>query len=179
MTVGELVGRNANAKIGAKDGSAFVFCGDLKTIDIDRVDEAIRNGYRATINNAESNIRHFTRKDKSYESYERECASQYNKLMKQYKNEPKRQKGLKERYTPSKEGYEKWKAEMARKIEVAKANRKEAKAKLRAFTTIIDRVIAESYKSIDEEDTMIYLFEGNETGYVWTTNEYLNGVNES
>ena len=176
MKISELVGRDVKVKLGAKDGSAFVYCGNLKDVDICDIDEAIRNAYQQSLQNAKDTIRLLKNKDLSYEAYEREMAKKYDHVKKRV--DKSRWAEFEEKYRPTNLGFHHWTADINKRLEWAKTTRRRINAKLNNYTSIAERIIVDVYQSIDEADTLILLFDGTENGKAWTTNEYLNGIEE-
>lgn len=170
-TVGDLIGRDIKVKLGAVNGSGFVFCGNLKDVDICDVDEAIRNQYQITLKIAKDTIRLLKDKDLSYEAYEREMLKKIDNAKKRMLDEKMLAETIEE-YTPSKLGHHRWTADIRKRLEYAKTSRRNVNAKLNNYTSIADRQIVDEYRSIDEANTLIMLYEGTETGRAWTTNEY-------
>ena len=174
-TVGDYIGKDIKVKLGAKDGSAFVFCGNLADIDICDVDETIRNNYMVSLENAKKAIKNLSAKDRSYTAYEREMKRKLKKALTSHNDDPEKIAEDYERFTPSNLGYHKWTADISRKLEYNKSLRRRVNKRLNEYTSIADREILEVYRSIDETDAMIILYDGKEHGWAWTTKEYLNG----
>jgi hypothetical protein len=170
-TVSELIGQDVKVKLGAQNGSAFVFCGNLKDVDICDVDEAIRNNYLITLKTAKDTIRCLKDKDLSYVSYEREMLKKIDNAKVRVQDEA-RLLELIEQYTPTNLGYHHWVADINKRLEYAKTTRRRVNKKLNDYTSIAERKIVDEYRSIDEANTLILLYEGTENGKAWTTHEY-------
>lgn len=177
-TVRDLIGSDIKCKLGASNGSAFVFCGNMLHADASEIDETIRDSYRTTLRNTEKNITLLSNKDRSYSAYEKEMERKQAAAFKEYRNYPdKLAKRLKE-IQPSEMGWHQWDSDITRSLEYAKTKRKKYRRRLREYTSIADRAITEIYTSIDEANTLIVLYEGDEQGIAWTTKEYIHGVHE-
>lgn len=163
MTISDLIEQtNLKVKLGAKQGSAFIFCGNIGNIDCDSLDEDICNQYRRNIKSATGSIQALKKKPKGYQDYEREM------IAKQEKD--------KIEYEISKDGYRRWFNELSRRMQTLRETKSKNERRLKGFTTIRGRQIVEIYKSVDEEDTYIILYDGIENGNAWTTAEFESGV---
>ena len=174
-TVGELIGSDINCKLGAIGGSAFVYCGNLKDVDICDVDEAIRNRYQISLDHAKRDIKQLAAKDKTYGAYKKDMQRRFAKASKGVKDENALAE-LKEKYKPTKLGWHQWTADITRRLEYARTVRRKVNKRLNEYTSIAERTIVDAYKSIDEKNTVILLYNGKENGIAWTTGEYLNGT---
>lgn len=179
MTVNSLIGRNIKCKLGASDGSGFVFCGNMKTLDIDDVDEYIRNSYLRSLEIAKETIQQLSKKNTSYKAYSEEIEQKKARALKLADGDPKRIAKIEEDFNPSTLEHHKWKAEILKKLEYSKGVRKRVNKRLNEYTSIATRKVVETYKSIDEPNTIIILYDGNERGRAWTTKEYIEGVSET
>ena len=155
-TIEEVINEHdIKVKLGADRGNSYIYCGELKDMNVDFLDKLIVKMYKARIHNASANISRLTNMDKSYEAFfEKHGTSE---------NVP--ESAVQARYMLWLNGIEKT-------INTSKATRAITKEKLENFTTIKDRIITDVYKSIDEDNTLCLLYNGNESGSVWTTEEY-------
>ena len=177
-TVRDLIGSDIKCKLGANNGSAFVFCGNMLHVDVNEIDDTIRESYRTTLRNTERNIKMLSNKDTSYSAYEQEMARKQEAAFKECRNYPDKLANRLKSLQPSEMGWHVWESNIIRSIESAKARRKKYRQRLREYTSIADRAISEVYTSIDEANTLIILYEGDEHGIAWTTKEYIHGVHE-
>ena len=163
QTIDDLAGRyRIDVKLGAKDGSGFVFCGDLSDIDTAELDYMIVTSYRKAIKEHTAFIERERGRDSTYESFIRGARIKARKL------------GIDEDTSP--EAYKKWLLQRDRAIKKRIEARTRVKKKLTKFTSISTRKIVDVYKSISEIDTIILLYEGTETGRWWTTEEFQTGI---
>lgn len=73
MTVKDLIEKtNLKVKLGAKNGSAFIFCGNIKSINCDTLDTEICDMYQRNINKAIASIESLKNKPKNYSAYKDE-----------------------------------------------------------------------------------------------------------
>ena len=162
MTVAEFVAKtNFKVKLGAKDGSAFVFCGSIADMDIEQLDTAIVKGYKGSLRSAQYRIRMVKEQDTTYETFqdlhERQCSAT----------------GI---YDDPREAYLKMIRENHRQLKVQLATERRIDAKLRSYTSIGDRKVVDMYSSQTEDEVFIVLYEGRENGSWWTVAEFESGV---
>lgn len=164
MTISELIERtDINVKLGAKDGSAFVFCGNIGDIDCDQLDERITTSYEKIIRSATTRIKGLKEKPKTFDEYKRE------QLRKKVIDEKDIDKFI------NQNGYKRWLADIKIRIQKLQESKRRNRRKLDAFTTIRGRKIVDIYESCTEDGVYIVLYDGIETGSVWTTEEYVSG----
>lgn len=178
MTIGELVGTDLKVKLGAKGGSSFIYCGNMKEFDPEEMDRLIVTAYKRTLKNTNKIIRGLKNKDRSYEAYEKEMASKRRRSMQMYKNDPLKLSEAVKKYSPSEIGYKKWGGDIERRLEYNKQARRRLNALTKRHAPISTRKIIEMYKSIDEADTVIVIYDGAERGIAWTTAEGKKGISE-
>lgn len=181
MTVKDLVdGYNFRVKLGANDGSAYIYCGTLEGVDISKLDEAIMAGYERAKADAQRRLNALIGKNKDYKGFEREYLRKRESKRKRFEN-----KGMTltdedlEAEFPINEGaYNVWKMQTAKDIKGIRFKVAKLQGQIDRFTSVGDRKVVEIYKSIDEKDTYIVHFKGRERGLYWTTKEFENGVSD-
>lgn len=191
MTIEELINTyDVKVKLGAKKGSSFIFCGRIGNMDIDGLDTAICEGYKLNIKRLQGTIKANREKPKTYNDYVEEALRtlrrKVNALEKERgsENTPKKRlyeiskelEEVKEEYRPTKEKYAKWYKNILKRIKTAEETLKKVTKRLNTYTSIRERKIVDLYKSIDEEDTWIVIYDGTEVGSAWTTEEFESGV---
>lgn len=188
MTIEQLINTfDIKVKLGAKRGSAFVYCGRIGNLDVDGLDTAIVEGYKLQIQKLKSSIKTNMERPKGYKDYkaeqERTLGRKLSALEKELEQKGETAKEeirkeieeLKEEYTPTRIGYRKWHNAITKRIETSKRTKEKIEKRLENFTSIANREIVDIYKSIDEEDTFIVIYDGTETGNAWTTEEFESG----
>lgn len=188
MTIEELIDTlDIKVKLGAKRGSAYIFCGQIGDMDIDGLDTDIIEGYKLNLMKTKGTIKANESKPKAYKDYKaeqsrmlgRKLASLEREL--EEKGEKQRAKieaeieELKEEYKPTRKGYNEWLKAILKRITTAKKTKEKIEKRIREYTSIRDRKVIDIYKSIDEEDTYIVIYDGNEVGTAWTTEEFESG----
>lgn len=149
-------------KLGANKGSGFVFCGSAKDIDFDKIDADICDAYRQTIKNAEVTIKSIEERGKTYDDYKNYVKRRNSSVT----------KGKKTRATE--QGYQRWLSGMESRVKSAGKTKEKTKRKLESFTTLRDRKLVEFFASITEDNTFVFVYEGEEAGDIWTTAEYVD-----
>lgn len=182
MTVQELTMHGSlDVKLGAKQGSAFVYCGDLQDINFPDLDKQITDHYKQSIENADKRIRILKNKPKDYASFETFCARQIIKETTQYKNKMELEgkkpseaeiEKIKERYRPTPKKHREHLERIETELKSVRSNKRANERKLKDFTTIAGREIVETYPSITEKKVTIVLYEGIENGFAWDSKEY-------
>lgn len=162
MTVAEFVAKtNFKVKLGAKDGSAFVFCGSIADMDIEQLDTAIVKGYKGSLRSAQYRIRHLEEQDTSYKTFkaihEEQCSAT----------------GI---YTDPQIAYATMLRDRKHQLKVSRKTKQKIELKLRDYTSIGNRKIVDMRSSVVEDDAYIVLFEGRENGSWWTVAEFESGV---
>lgn len=182
MTVEECVNKLPfNVKLGSEKGSAFVFCGDLAKLDADALDRSVCDLYKRTAEHSEYVIEGLLAKKMSYKVFVKEVEEKREKRAKKMLGDSSRKlveeevAELDATFDTSKDAYKKWHAGQKRKLDSARTTLRTALKKLESYTTIRDRKIVDCYWSIDEDNTLILIYDGSERGYVWTTAEFCNG----
>lgn len=183
MTVLELIDKTKfRVKLGAKNGSGFVYCGRIDKLDIETLDKLIQISYRDTIARAEATINTLTKKPKSYKAFSEEMMKKKNarvaKYIKQNGDKPlteDQKVELEEEFTISRLYYNRWLGNINRKLETAKTTKKLTTRRLNNYTTIKNRSIVDCYPSVLEEGVTIVIYDGDERGPAWTTEEYESG----
>ena len=154
MTVYDLTQSSAgNIKLGAKGGSGFVFCGKANTMNIDRLNERIIDKNENALIKAKSRYRSIKSKSVSFDDYASENQGKPFTI----------------------EGYRIFLDEHYKRIKTAYKTLLACAERVAYYTDLAGREIVESYKSIDEKNTIIVLYAGTEVGDAWTTEEYLKG----
>lgn len=153
MTVSELTSGNyGNIKLGANNGSGFVFCGDVSNIDVEQLDHIVIDHLCKAKKNAQIRVKRLKHKPIDYIDYEQYCA--------------------RKRLRPSESGYKLWLQNHTKEIKAARKSVRACNERLRNYSTIKDRPIVEVYESFTEENTKIVIFDGHERGFAWTTEEF-------
>lgn len=174
-TVSELTRhKKMNVKLGAKDGSSFIYCGKLGELNTEELDTKFINHYERIGKEAERLIAYLNKKPKDYAQYEMELYRKYRRkrasLIKD--QEPFDDAELREEFKATEEGYGKWLESIKMRIRGAEHTKENASEKLKNFTPLGGREIVEAYMSIDEIGTVIVIYKGEEEGVAWTTKEY-------
>ena len=159
MTLKEMVGKyDINVKIGCKNGNAFVYCGNLNSLDIRQKDLDLINNLTMMINNYEADLR-----------------SIKNKLKNPKIEYPKYVQRMKDRGDNFYE-YEDWLIHLHERKIKFEEGKKLTLTRILNYKTIEDREVLETYKSQTEPNTGIIIIEGDDIGKSWTTDEYMKGV---
>lgn len=157
MKVEEFVNNNnGRIKLGACDGGAFVYCGDIDNMSIEELDKKILYSFNRTKMNAKIRINALN--EKPYEDW----------LKTQQIN------GTPESMCD----YESYLSDRTRRIESAKRTLKDYTQRLKTWRSVGDREIIDVYDSILEPNTKVVIYDGRERGTAWTTEEYERGFNE-
>ena len=151
-------GKFKKVKIGASNGSGFMYCGDYRTLDYNEIDhDNIERCIRYAINNQydRKNIEHkLTLPDRYYKDY------------------VKYQKEHEEDVISKGE----WLEQMNTRLERLRKTYRENIQYIIDYKPLEERKIIEVYGAIQEHDTSIILVEGTERCDVWDTEEYERSV---
>lgn len=173
IQISEIIGKTVGAvadeqdlkiKLGAENGSAFIYCGDIKGIEFAKIDKAICQSYKSRIEMAKKKIALVEKAPKDMATF----------LAKTYPPVGNEEDGKK-----IKERYEKWLGKFDHDIKLANKTITKTTDRLAGYTSIAERKITEVYPSIDEEDTFCILYEGSENGDYWITEEYTNDTGKN
>ncbi len=183
MTISEIIEQtNLKVKLGAINGSGFVYCGYISEIDIDSLDKSILDAYKSTYEKSLITIANLTQKPKGYHDFISEITrrkkSKVAKVIKENKGKPlteEQQLEIEKEFDMSQQAYKRWLNALHRKLQTATDTKKSMKRRIDNFTTIRSRKVVDAYNSITEEATSIVLYDGNERGFAWTTEEYEQG----
>ena len=169
-------------KLGAIDGSGFFFCGDLKDIDTEHLNETIINGLEKAIQSSERTLTQLKNTPTTYNEFKKNRikakTSAISKTIAEQNNEPltpEQIDEINEKFDISKSAHEKWKQKIRIKIRKTEKSKAALQKDINKFTSITNRKILAFYPSIDERDTYICIIEGHERGFAWTTGEYERG----
>lgn len=183
MTISELIEKTTlKVKLGANNGSGFVYCGHINEIDIDTLDKSIVDAYKATYEKSLITIAHLTQKPKGYHDFIKERnnrkRSKVARTIKENKGKPlteQQEREIDKEFDVSQLAYKCWLNELHRKLQTATDTKKSMKRKIDTFTTLRSRKVKDAYKSITEENTYILIYDGSERGFAWTTEEFERG----
>lgn len=160
-------------KIGS--GTGFIFCDTLNDKTIDLLDDYAHHDKVYRENRLDEMHNKYDTWDKWWPAY----VEKQIKMFKEAKEENKKW-CLKYNKTPWTKTVKERRKELVHEGIVRKTNLKKAidyeTNYLKNWIKYSERSIKEIYDSIDEEGTKICIFEGDEAGKWWTTEEYRTGV---
>lgn len=152
-------GEEMNVKIGAKDGSAFFYCGTLTRLkySFDIIDDNLQNWYMQRVEDTKAKLQRALNREWSPSVYA-SCRYRRSGTV-----------GTYEEYMKAVQAY-------FAELEKIRREHISAKEKCQNREPLYLRTIYEFYPSIDEPNTTIIIITGDEPGKYWTTNEYKKGT---
>ena len=149
---------DGNIKLGAKKGAAFFWCGKLDALDLDELENTLTK--RAT-----ENLKNADRALYAQESIPLDIVTYKAAIA----HGPRKNKNI---------SFSQWvdlmQEELARRVRYSEKLQK----RMETYPRLRDRQVVDVYQSFLNADTHIVLIEGEESGRVWDTDEFVNGVNE-
>lgn len=152
-------GDERNVKIGAKDGSAFFYCGSLTKLkySLDIIDDNLQNWYLQRVEETKAKLQRALNREWSPAVYA-SCRYRRSGTV-----------GTYEEYLKAVQAY-------FAELEKIRREHQTAKEKCENREPLYLREVYEFYESIDEPGTLIVIITGDETGKYWTTHEYKKGA---
>ena len=153
-----------NVKLGAEDGTSFIFCGDPRTqaLNLDKLSEGSLEDLKNELRRAEETL-----------ELRKSCAPTPEEyITHEFEKSEGEFCGNWDGYVKYMKRYFVYLNNLVRKIN--KIN-----IAIDEFVDLKDRPVTDIYKSLSEENTIIILFKGREKGMYWDIEEYLEGVNAS
>lgn len=162
-TLAELLeGYDGPAKIGANDGSGFIFCGPLKDLDPEDVNNELIGAAADGIKYQDERLDIIRRNGANLSAF-------FDKMISDAKRENKKE------LPPFHIGdYIAYLEKRVEKMAYHYAQAEELRDYIRKLKPFMKREVLDMYESIDPEDpdTMIVIVEGVERAEAWTTGEY-------
>lgn len=181
LSVGQVVTQaDFNVKLGSNMGGAFVFCGNVKDIDISQIDNDVIDAFRRSKKAAQGEYQRLKAMPKDFDSFSADMIRKRKKAANKYVGiDAEAQAYVEEKYPITPQEHIKWRRELLEKKKKALSRSESMSRQIAQYTSIENRKIINAYKSIDEDNTMILIFEGRETGAYWTMEEYRTGLVEN
>lgn len=157
-----LEGYDGPVKIGAKDGSGFIYCGLLKDLNAEDVNDELIGAAADGIKYQDERLDIIRRNGANLSAF-------FDKMISDAKRENKKE------LPPFHIGdYITYLEKRVERMAYHYAQAEELRDYIRKLKPFMKREVLDMYESIDPDDpdTMIVIVEGNETGPAWTTSEY-------
>lgn len=157
-----LEGYDGPVKIGAKDGSGFIYCGLLKDLNAEDVNNELIGAAADGIKYQDERLDIIRRNGANLSAY-------FDKMISDAKRENKKE------LPPFHIGdYITYLEKRVERMAYHYAQAEELRDYIRKLKPFLKREVVEMYESIDPDDpdTMIVIVEGVERGESWTTGEY-------
>lgn len=179
-TIQEVISEyNLKIKLGAKSGSCFIYCGYTDEVDGDILDTAILDMYKRSLTYAEKTIRVLSAKPKTYKAFVDEVKESKEKALRSKKKKgpltSEERSEIEKQFDVSRDAFDKYLRATQNSLNKAKDKKRELNRKISSYTTIKNNKIVDCYKSIDEPNTIILIYEGKDRGFAWTTEEFRKG----
>lgn len=154
---------NLDIKVGAKNGSNFIFCGPAKELEgvIDTLEEKYLKQLDDYISSAKKNLNFNLNTFPTLESYSRS----------EFENSNGEDAG-------SFDGYIAAVNKHFEKINSCRKRLAMLNKRLEKRTNLRERKVLDVYNSIVDQSTQIIIIEGHERGYAWDAKEYREGVSK-
>lgn len=179
-TIQEVISEyNLKIKLGAKSGSCFIYCGYTDEVDGDILDTTILSMYKRSLTYVEKNIRVLSAKPKTYKAFVDEVKKNKEKALRSKKKKgpltSAERSEIEKQFDVSRDAFNKYLRATQNSLNKAKDKKQELNQKISTYTTIKNNKIVDCYKSIDEPNTFILIYEGKDRGFAWTTEEFRKG----